>query len=304
MLKVFILILNWNRMEETLECIKSLENVKVSSDVDVTLLIIDNGSSDGSIERFNKLKIKNLKFEIIANRRNLGFAEGNNEGMKYALKNGADYIVLLNNDTYVDKDLITELLTPFKDKKVGAVSPLIYFAKGFEFHKDRYKKIDLGKVIWAGGGSIDWNNVFGVNEHVDIVDTGKLKQKEVEFATGACVMYSKEALKKSGLFDDRYFMYYEDVELSTRLTKKGFKIVFNPKAKVWHKVAQSSGIGSGLNDYFIARNRLLFGMKYAPFRTRFALFREALKLLLKGRSWQRIGVYDYFIGNFWKGSWQ
>lgn len=300
MTKIFINILNWNRKEETLECLKSLEKLKINKNIDLNILVIDNGSTDGSLRA-----LKN--YSVLKNKKNLGFAEGNNKGMKYALKQGADYIILLNNDAYVDKNLLIEMLKVFEDKnrkKVGAVSPLIYFAKGFEFHKDRYKKADLGKVIWSAGGSIDWDNVFGVNAHVNEVDTGKLKKREIEFATGACVMYSREALKKAGFFNDKYFMYYEDVDLSVRLRKKGFKIIFTPYAKLWHKVAQSSGIGSGLNDYFIARNRMLFGMKYARLRTKFALIREAFKLFFTGRQWQRMGIYDYFIGNFWKGSWK
>ena len=299
MTKFFILVLNWNRKEETFECLKSLEKVIVPSEIDLQILVIDNASTDGSQEFFRE---KNIPY--LENRENFGFAEGNNSGFRFALKNGADYVMILNNDTYVDKNLITEIIKPFEDKEVGAVSPLIYFAKGFEFHRDRYKKSELGKVIWSAGGSIDWNNVFGINNKVDEVDTGKLKKKEIEFATGACVVYSREALKKAGLFEGKYFLYFEDVELSTRIRKKGFKIIFNPKAKIWHKVSQSSGIGSGLNDYFIARNRLLFGMKYASIRTKFALFREGLKLLFTGRPWQRVGVYDYFISNFWKGSWK
>lgn len=297
MKKVFLIILNWNRKEETLECLESLKNLRISKNIDLNILVVDNGSVDGSLEAFKN-------YNVLANKNNLGFAAGNNEGMKYALKNNADYIILLNNDTYVDRDLVSELIKPFEgDKKVGAVSPLIYFAKGYEFHRQKYKKSELGKVIWAAGGKLDWANVFGKNDKVDEVDIGKLKQKEIEFATGACVAYSSNALKKTGLFDEKYFMYYEDVDLSVRLKNKGFKLVFSPKAVLWHKVAQSSGIGSGLNDYFIARNRMYFGMKYASLRTKFALLRESFRLLFTGRHWQRVGIYDYFLGNFWKGSW-
>src|SRR5690606_23514864 len=112
-----------------------------------------------------------------------------------------------------------------------------------------------------------------------------------EFATGACVLYTKKALLRKGMFDPKYFMYYEDVELSVRFSRGRFKIYFVPKAKLWHKVAQSSGIGSGLNDYFISRNRMLFGMKYASLRTRFALLREAFRLMFHGRPWQKTGIF-------------
>jgi hypothetical protein len=88
------------------------------------------------------------------------------------------------------------------------------------------------------------------------------------------------------------------------MRKRNWKTYYVPKAVLWHKVAQSSKIGSGLNDYFITRNRLLFGMKYAPLRTKLALIREAVKFLVKGRVWQRTGALDYIISNFYKGSWK
>ena len=87
------------------------------------------------------------------------------------------------------------------------------------------------------------------------------------------------------------------------LEKGGFEVMYVPDAHIWHKVAQSSGIGSELNDYFITRNRMLFGLKYAPLRTKLALIKESLKLLLSGRKWQKTGISDYYLGRFGKGSW-
>jgi len=304
MKNVYIIVLNWNRKKETLDCLKSLEKLNAKS-INLTVMVVDNASKDGSVNAFKNYNPSNFNFKIMENKHNEGFARGNNLAIKEALKSKAGYIMILNNDTIVDKNLVIEMLEPFKDKKVGSTSPMIYFAKGFEFHKDKYKKQDLGKVIWSAGGDIDWDNVFGRNIGVDEVDKGQYKKKrEINFATGACVMYRAEALKKIGLFEEKYFMYFEDVELSVRLKRKNYRSKYAPKAKVWHKVAQSSGIGSGLNDYYITRNRLLFGMKYARLRTKIALLSEAARLLLFGRNWQRIGVYDYFIGNLWKGSWR
>ena len=114
---------------------------------------------------------------------------------------------------------------------------------------------------------------------------------------------TKEVLEKVGLFDEKYFMYYEDTDLSLRIRKAGFKVLYVPTGIVWHKIAQSSGIGSDLNDYYITRNRLLFGVKYAKLRTKLALFKESIRFLINGRKWQKRAVIDYFIGNFEKGSW-
>jgi hypothetical protein len=113
-----------------------------------------------------------------------------------------------------------------------------------------------------------------------------------------------EALKNAGLFEEKYFMYLEDADLSQRLKRKGWEVLYTPKAEIWHKVAQSSGIGSDLNDYFITRNRLLFGMRYAALRTKFALIRESIRLLLTGRKWQKTGIRDFYLGRFGRGSWK
>ena len=235
----------------------------------------------------------------------MGFAAGNNVGVKYALDQGADYIMVLNNDTVVDKNLLIEFLKALKKyPKAGILSPKIYFAPGFEFHKDRFGKENLGKVLWYAGGQIDWDNIYGKNRGVDEVDKRQYgKVEEIGFATGTCIFMSSAALEKVGLFDKNYFMYYEDRDLSMRIKKAGFEVLYIPSANVWHKVAQSSGIGSGLNDYFITRNRLLFGMRYAKLRTRFALYRESLRFLLSGRVWQRKGVLDFYLGRLGKGSW-
>jgi len=296
-----VIILNWNRKEDTVECLKSIRKLQITN-YKLQILVVDNGSTDGSVDAFRKIK----DVVLIENKKNLGFAEGNNVGIKHAIKNGADYVLVLNNDTILDKDMLVQLIKAAEKYRDGGVfCPKIYFAKGFEFHKGKYKKSDPGKVIWAAGGQIDWDNVYGTNRGVDEVDHGQYERVEkIDFASGACVLYRVDALKRAGLFNDSYFMYIEDLELSTRMAKKGWKTYYIPKAVLWHKVAQSSAIGSSLNDYFITRNRMLFGMKYAPLRARFALLREALKFLLYGRNWQRIGVIDYITGNLWKGSWK
>ena len=118
------------------------------------------------------------------------------------------------------------------------------------------------------------------------------------------MVITRRALEKVGLLDEKYFMYLEDLDYSERIKKAGFKIIYEPKAIVWHKNAQSSGVGSDLNDYFFTRNRLLFGMTYAPIRTKFALIRESGRLAVKGRKWQKRGVVDFYLRNFEKGSWK
>lgn len=303
MTKVSTVVVNWNGFKDTKECLLSLGNLKLNKNIEHEIIVVDNGSTDDSVTEIKKLK---GNFELLESKHNLGFAGGNNFGIKHAIQNRADYILALNNDTIVDPYLIADLVEVAESEKdAGVMSPKIYFAHGYEFHKDKYKNADLGKVIWYAGGDIDWDNVYGSNHGVDEVDKGQHdKLSDTDFATGAAMFMNVTALKKVGMFDEQYFLYLEDVDLSIRMKRMGWKVMYAPTPKLWHKVSQSSGIGSGLNDYFLTRNRLMFGMKYAPIRAKIALFRESLRLLKNGRKWQKTGVMDYYISNLGKGSWK
>ena len=302
--KIFIIILNWKRADLTLECISSISSLVVKNFL-LSVLVIDNNSKDNSFKKLKNCKIPNGKYFFISNKRNLGYAGGMNVGFNFAFDKKADFVVALNNDVRLDANLLLNFLKTFqKQKGAGVLSPKIYFEKGYEY-KRGYKKNEIGKVIWSAGGSLDWNNVYGSNRGVDEVDCGQYnKVEETDFATGNCMFINVKALKKVGLFDERYFMYLEDLELSIRMKNAGYKVLYSPNAFMWHKVAQSSGIGSELNDYFITRNRMLFGLKYASFRTKLALVRESFRLLRNGRKWQKIGIRDFYLRKFGKGSWK
>ncbi|MDP3988170.1 MAG: glycosyltransferase family 2 protein [Candidatus Levybacteria bacterium] len=297
MKKIAIVILNFNGEKDTLECLKSLEKVNVQNS-EVKIIVVDNGSSQ-------KFKVEDLK--VIREEVNLGYSGGNNVGIKKALDWGADYILLLNNDTIVDKDLIGEMVNVAEaDEKTGIIAPKIYFEKGFEFHKDRYKKEDLGKVIWYAGAVMDWKNLIGHHRGVDEVDMGQYdKEGETDFASGCCMLIKRKVFEKIGLFDKKYFLYYEDSDFNQRVKRAGFKIMFAPKGILWHKNAGSAGgSGSNLQDYYISRNRLLFGIKYGGLRLKTSLIKESMKLLLNGRKWQKLAVLDFYLGRFGRGSYE
>lgn len=300
---VAIIILNWNGKDNTLECLRSIQKLIIDN-LQVIIYLVDNGSLDGSLEAFKKLRTTNHKLKIIENKKNLGFCEGNNVGIKQALKDGADYIMILNNDTILDRKLVVQLIETFsKYPDAGIVSPKIYFSPGFEFHKKMYKKKELGKVFWYAGGLIDWNNVLASHRGIDEVDHGQYnKVVKTDFASGACMLVSRKVFQKVDMFDENYFLYWEDVDLSTRAKKAGFKVLYTPNACLWHKNAGSSLVGGALHDYYLTRNRLLFGTKYAGLRTRFALVRESFRLVIGGRPWQRRAVLDFHSGNLGKGS--
>lgn len=303
MVKVSLIILNWNARKMTQEELENVAGLDTNG-LDATCVVVDNGSTDDTVEKLSNYKLPNMSYRFIKTGENLGYV-GNNVGIRDAYNQGADYLILLNNDVILPKDLITKLVeTAEKDKKIGLLAPKMYFAKGYEFHKDRYKKEDLGKVIWYAGGFIDWDNVYSNHRGVDEVDRGQYdKEIEVDAANGACLLIRNEVIAGIGYLRDKYFMYWEDADYCLRAKKAGWKIVYTPETCLWHKVSASSGIGSNLNDYFLTRNRLDFGLRYAPLKTKLALLKESFKFLVSGRLWQKIGVRDYYLGRWGKGSW-
>src|SRR3990167_8574816 len=293
MIKVAIVVLSYNGLENTLECLDSLKRIDKKG-FNSEVIVVDNASTDGSTEALSKVK----DIRLIENITNQGFCGGNNIGIKDGLKRGASHVLILNNDVVVKEDFLSKLLKINTD----IVSPKIYFAAGFEFHKGRYKKEDLGKVIWYAGAKIDWQNIIGMHIGVDEVDRGQFKKsRQIDLATGACMLVKREVFEKIGYFDEKYFLYLEDMDFCVRAKKAGFKIIFEPEAIIWHKNAGSSGgSGSILQDYFITRNRLLFAFQYASLKTKFAVLRQVLRQIKN--STKRKALFDFLTLNFGKGS--
>lgn len=301
MKKVGIVTVTYNTSEDTLAFLHSLKQSK-TPDISLDIIIVDNGSEEVFTlpESLQQDDIKIIRSEI-----NTGFSGGNNIGIQEALQRDADYILIINNDTIVDPDMLQNLLSVLESKPdVGVTTPKIYFAKGHEFHKDRYKPEELGKVLWFAGGSTDWDNVTSIHRGIDEVDHGQYDTtEEITFATGCCMLFKKEVLEKIGLFDDRYFLYYEDADLNERVRRAGYKIYYVPEAKLTHvNAASTGGAGNVLHDYFLSRNKMLFGMTYAPLRTKIALLRESFRLLRTGRSFQKLAIRDYYLHKFNKGT--
>lgn len=280
MVKVAVVILNFKVKKETLNCIISVQK---SDYKNIEIIVVDNNSEDGIEE-----EIKNYKNVLfIQSKENLGYTGGNNLGIKKALADGADYIFILNPDTEIKIETINNLVS-VAEKENGEINgPKILFG-------DK-------KTLWYAGGILDLANVLGRHRGVDAQDKGQYdKIEETDFVTGGAMFVKSDIFKKIGLFDEKYFMYLEDSDLCFRAKKKGFKILYNPKAIVYHENAKSAGLGSNLQDYFITRNRMLFASKFLSFKTRFALFREALRNIFNPV--RRLALFDYLIGNFGKGS--
>jgi GT2 family glycosyltransferase len=292
---VVIVLVNWNGLKDTLPCLDSLYRLK-SKTYDIIPLVVDNASKDDSIKVISQKFPKAILIPLSANR---GFTGANNVGMKWAVDHKADFVWILNNDTLVDENSLS-LFDAFKDSTVGATGSKIYFAPGREYHKDRYSKSQQGKVLWFAGGIIDWANVYSSHRGVDEVDHGQYDTVvPTDFITGCSLGLSTKIIREVGMFDDKYFAYLEDVDLSLRIQKAGYKTLYTPSSIVWHVNASSSGgAGSPMHQYFQTRNRLLLGMRHASMRTKFALLRQAVRQLVSGTPAEKKAIKDAAIGRF------
>lgn len=231
----------------------------------------------------NKKKILADDFPLtIVPSENLGYAHGVNLGLKKAIGEGFEYFCVVNNDIYFKRNFVGNVLTSLTNHPLSIIGGKIYYAPKFEYHQSRYKKKDLGKVLWYAGGRIDWDNVLTLHRGVDQVDRGKFDRfEETEFITGCLMNFDKRVVNKIGFWDEGYFLYYEDADYCLRAKREKINLYYDPSIVIWHKNAQSTGgSGSKLHQKYQEKNRLKFGLKYAPMRTKFHLIKNlALGLL-------------------------
>ena len=253
--KVSIIILNWNGLADTVECLESLKKVTYTN---YEVLLVDNASAGDDV------KVLRDRFggyiHIIQNDKNFGFAEGNNIGMRYVLNRGTDYVLLLNNDTAVAPDFLDEMVKVGKsDEKIGVLGPKIYF-------------YDEPNIIWEAGGRINWwlgaIRVCGDREE----DVGRYDNlAERDFLSGAALLLKAQLLQKISLLDSSFFFGFEDYDLCIRARRAGFRVVYVPKAKVWHKVGRAR---VKLADYSETQRRISRSIGIFGIRIRSKLFRK------------------------------
>ncbi|OZQ71155.1 glycosyltransferase family 2 protein [Paenibacillus odorifer] len=242
---ICIVLLNYNGTNDTIECIESIENLN-SNDVDFKIIIVDNNSEYNEIfqlESYLKEKhninsefVKDNKYFLIKNNINLGFSAGNNKGIKFAEEHfQIDYYLLLNNDTLLENNSITELLTAFNESDVGAASGLIIE------HSTKNR-------IWYAGGHISNIRSKGIHHNYGKnYKNLKLKEKDTKFLSGCYVIFKREALLNIQLLNERYFFGTEEYDYSLKLRKYGYKLKFIPTSIIYHKVKIMDGNGSSHN---------------------------------------------------------
>lgn len=224
-------------------------------------------------------KPENIKlpaYAKIIRGKNKGYAYGLNMGIDAAVQEGYENFVCMNNDTYVDKNFVASAIKAIKKHPASLIGGKIYYAPGYEYHRESYEKKDIGNVIWYAGGHIDWNHALAVHRGVDEIDWGYYDTEEkTGFVTGCLMVFDKKLIDTAGKMDDSYFLYYEDTEWNERIKRSGCEIWYDPSIVMWHKNAQSTGgSGSKLHETYQRKNQLIFGLKYAPLRTKLHLLKN------------------------------
>ena len=281
---VYVVVLTYNHCQDTLQAIESLSRMTYPN---YKLLIADNQSIDGTVGIVRK-KYPNV--EILVHPSNLGFAAGINPGLQHALDHGADFILAINNDVLVAPYMLTDLVRVMKPN-IGASAPMIYY-------------LDDPERIWS----------IGFSKHVLLlemrggargqIDRGQWQTPfEVDYLLGCAILLSSSMLRDIGLFDERYFFYYEDLDLSLRARQRGYRLLTVPQAKMWHKGAGSSGVGSAFRTYQMARGSVIFFRSHACGLQRPASFLFRAGSALKASLRFLLSKQSHLLRHHWQGLW-
>nr|WP_295772465.1 glycosyltransferase family 2 protein [Rhodoferax sp.] len=237
--RVAIIVLNWNGWQDTLACIASLQML---NSADFSILLVDNGSTDGSVEQFKRVL---PAIKVLQTGANLGFGGGCNVGIRHALACGAEYVWLVNSDATVDRGALSALVQLADgNPAVGAVGSVL-------FDSDAPTRVQL----WGGGRVNLW---LGRSNH-------RLAPGHIDFVSGASLLLRRAALEQVGLFDSaQFFMYWEDTDLGFRLHQAGWQLAVAADSKIWHKQSASLGLGNPLLDEYATRSCVRFLRRHAP----------------------------------------
>lgn len=263
--KIFVVVLNFNGKDIINTCLSSIFQ---SDYLNFEVVVVDNCSQDGS---FEQARSSFSRAHFIKNPNNLGFAQGNNIGIRYALEKFADYIFILNNDTTIENSTISSLVCTMKNNPAaGIASPIIFNADN---------------SVWFAGGNINWKKMR--TEHLRIIKQDS--PYATEYISGCSMFIKKEVFKETGLFDERFFLYYEDADFSWRSKKYGFDIIMDPTAHIIH-FERSTSLNK-LKNYWLVLSGLLFFRIHSSFLNKLWIILIYLPLR-KAKNF-----YDLFLGN-------
>jgi GT2 family glycosyltransferase len=276
--KTAVIVLNWNNMKDTIDCLISLEKTDYRN---FEPIVVDNGSTDGSAaairERFPEVR-------IVETGKNLGFAGGNNAGIRLALQEGFDYVLLLNNDTEADPAFLSELVkVADNDPRIGIAGSKIYY------HSEP-------KKIWFAGGSINYR--YGDAHHLgeNEMDNGQYDRvSDTDYVTGCSMLIKRKVLEDIGMLEEKLFLYYEDSDFCARASRQGYRIVFVPSSIAWHKISSTTGKIKDLQLFYGTRNMLIFEkrnagllnlMVFIPYYFGKFIAYNVMRAILEGRTTQ------------------
>jgi GT2 family glycosyltransferase len=222
---IAVIVLTWNGRDLTLDCLASLERITTPN---VRVIVVDNASSDGTVAAI--AQHHGGRVTVIANTANLGYAGGNNAGIRRALEEGADFVLLLNNDTVVDPGFAGRMADALlADPGAGVAGPKIYY-------------FDPPDRIWFAGGEVSlWR---GTARHIGIRETDHGQYdapRAVDYVSGCALLARREVFERVGLLDESYRAYFEDADFCLRAARAGFAVRYVPDARVWHRISASTG---------------------------------------------------------------
>jgi GT2 family glycosyltransferase len=239
--QVAIIVVTWNQRDLTLDCLASLQQQRYPN---LETIVVDNGSTDGTADA---VRAAYPGVVMIENGENLGFVGGNNAGLRYALQGDPEYLMLLNNDTALDPEMVNDLLAVMQaDPTIGIAGPkMLYF--------------DQPETIWCAGNRINWRTGDSLRLQAEQPDVAiQESPREVDFITGCAICLRREVIEQIGLLDSRFFIYYEETDWCVQARNRGWKILYVPQARLWHKVSATMGATSPATDYYMTRNAILF----------------------------------------------
>ena len=244
--RTLAVVLNWRQPEMTLACVTALETMRHPR---LDILVIDNGSGDNSTV---VLGGHESRFELLSLPENVGFAAGNNHGLRLAIDRGYDFALLINNDAFAAPDMLARLLAQ-AGGDIGLLSPKIFY------DSDRQR-------VWFAGGRRSRLTIDPVDTgHGQLDDPRSMTTRDVDYLFGACLLVNLQAARVVGLLDERYFFYFEDLDWSVRFCETGYLLRFVGDAAVYHRVAVSTGgeEDSALRRYYLAYGSVLFWRQHA-----------------------------------------
>jgi GT2 family glycosyltransferase len=239
---VAVIVINWETCERTIACLRALQRQDYPQ---LWILAVDNGSGDGSAEQ---ICAAFPMIEVIALEHNLGFARGVNRGIRCALALGCEYVLLLNSDADAPPDTVTRLVAAMqRSPQTGVATPKILYTGEQRF-------------LWGIGGRMypAWLIVYGMGE----IDRGQYDRIALDFVFGCAMIIRRAVFDTIGLFDERFFMYYEDGDFCLRAKKAGYQIGLFPEIKIWHDGSASTRSRDHLREFYHIRSRILFFRKH------------------------------------------